>query len=235
PADYLAGFPWHPHRGIETVTYMIAGTVQHADSLGNSGTIGSGDVQWMTAGSGIIHQEMPQRYDGLMMGFQLWTNLPASHKMMTPRYREVKQQQIPTVELKEGARVKIVAGEVNGVKGPVRDVFVEPEYLSVALAPGAKFEHAIKRGHTTFAYVFEGSGYFDPGKWQRIRKENLVVYEDGDLVRITTADQAVQFLLVSGKPINEPVAWRGPIVMNTEEELERAFDEYRNGTFVKQS
>lgn len=235
PADYLAGFPWHPHRGIETVTYMIAGTVQHADSLGNKGTIGSGDIQWMTAGSGIIHQEMPQRYDGLMMGFQLWTNLPASHKMMAPRYREVKQEQIPTVELREGARVKIVSGEVNGVRGPVRDIVVEPEYFSVALAPDAEFEHLVKRGHTTFAYVFEGSGYFDPGKAQRIGKENLVVYEDGDLVRITTADQAIQFLLVSGKPINEPVAWRGPIVMNTEEELERAFDEYRNGTFVKQS
>lgn len=175
PADYLAGFPWHPHRGIETVTYMIAGTVQHADSLGNNGIIGSGDVQWMTAGSGIIHQEMPQRYDGLMTGFQLWTNLPASHKMMAPRYREVKQEQIPTVELRERARVKIVSGEVDGVKGPVRDIFVEPEYFSVGLAPSAEFEHLIKRGHTTFAYGFEGSGYFDPGKEQRLGKENLVV------------------------------------------------------------
>jgi redox-sensitive bicupin YhaK (pirin superfamily) len=234
PTDYLAGFPWHPHRGIETVTYMIEGTVDHGDSLGNKGTIGSGDIQWMTAGSGIIHQEMPQRYDGRMMGFQLWVNLPASHKMIAPRYREVMRKQIPSVALGDGADVKIVCGEIAGVHGPVHDIVVSPEYLRVALAPGAEFEHHVKRGHTAFAYVFEGSANFYAEDEWPIGKENTVVFDDGDRVRVTTAEQATQFLLVSGKPINEPVAWRGPIVMNTEEELARAFDEYRTGTFVKQ-
>jgi redox-sensitive bicupin YhaK (pirin superfamily) len=233
PADYLAGFPWHPHRGIETVTYMLKGTVAHEDSMGNKGTIDSGDVQWMTAGSGIIHQEMPQRYSGVMTGFQLWLNLPASHKMMTPRYRGVNRDQIPTVVLGDGTQVTILAGEVNGVKGPIQNIVAEPAYLHLTLESHAAFEHQVPRGHTVFAYVFEGSGYFDPGKEQRVGSEHLVVFDDGDRVSIATADQTMQGLLVSGKPINEPVAWRGPIVMNTEAELKQAFNEYRNGTFVK--
>jgi redox-sensitive bicupin YhaK (pirin superfamily) len=253
PGDYISGFPWHPHRGIETITYMLYGEIDHGDSMGNKGVIRSGDVQWMTAGSGIIHQEMPKgREDGLMWGFQLWANLPASHKMMQPRYREIERAEIPEQILDTGVRVKIIAGEVGGVKGPVRDIVTEPEYLDVSVPASGAFSHSIPRDHTVFAYVVEGSGYFEPRRdpyayemvgrnyfdlerGSAIGSENLVIYGEGDALSITAEKGGLRFLLVSGKPIGEPVAWYGPIVMNTQEELRIAFEEYRNGTFLKYS
>jgi quercetin 2,3-dioxygenase len=251
PSRYLRGFPWHPHRGIETITYVIRGNVEHGDSLGNRGDITSGEVQWMTAGSGIVHQEMPKGdAKGRMGGVQLWANLPASHKMMDPRYRDVKRSEIPEVSLEGGARVKIVAGRVDGVQGPVRDIVTDPEYLDVAVSKGATFTHPVPRGHTAFAYVVEGSAFFDPGRDPYARDEvglnyfdmerrcpcgpeTFVLYGEGGAVSIAAEDEPVRFLLVSGKPIGEPVAWYGPIVMNTPEEIRIAFDEYRRGTFIK--
>jgi len=233
PDDYIAGFPWHPHRGIETITYMLEGEVQHGDSLGNRGVIGMGDVQWMTAGSGIIHEEMPRRQEGLMAGFQLWANLPKSHKMMDPRYREVKSIDIPEVVLGDSATAKIVAGEVDGVRGPVQDVVTNPEYLDVFVNSHSEFNHTVESGHTVFAYVIDGKAYFDTDKNLAYEAKSVILYGDGDQVIVSTGDEPVQFLLVSGNPIREPVAWRGPIVMNTQEELQIAFDEYRQGTFIK--
>ena len=233
PEDYIAGFPWHPHRGIETVTYMLEGRVEHGDSMGNKGVIGPGDVQWMTAGSGIIHQEMPKGSNGHMGGFQLWVNLPSTHKMMEPRYREVKNQQIPEVLIDKGVTIRIISGEVNKQRGPVKDIVVDIEYLDVTIVPGTEFEHTIKKGYRVFAYVIEGSGYFDTEQKRNIGKEHLVIFKDGDDVKIAANDSVFRFLLISGKPLGEPVAWRGPIVMNTQEELQVAFDEYRNGTFIK--
>ena len=235
PNDYIAGFPWHPHRGIETITYMLHGKVEHGDSLGNGGAIEAGDVQWMTAGSGIIHQEMPQKdeKDPKLAGFQLWANLPASHKMMEPRYREVKKEQIPEVSINDKVKIKIVAGEINGVKGPVEDIFTEPEYFDVAMDPNSAFNHSIKEGNNVIAYIIEGEAYFDEDNETLVGAENLVIYRDGDQVLIRTTKKNVRFLLISGKPIKEPVAWRGPIVMNTDEELRIAFQEYQNGTFIK--
>ena len=233
PSKYLPGFPWHPHRGIETITYVLQGDVEHGDSMGNRGDITPGDVQWMTAGSGIVHQEMPKGdAQGRMGGFQLWANLPASHKMMDPRYREVKRREIPEVSVEGGAKVKIVCGRVNGVQGPVRDIVTDPEYLDVAVPKGARFTHPVKGGHTVFAYVVEGSAFFDTVR-DPYARETLVHYGEGDAVSIAAEKEAVRFLLVSGKPIGEPVAWYGPIVMNTSEEIRIAFDEYRNGTFIK--
>jgi hypothetical protein len=244
PEDYLAGFPWHPHRGIETITYVIEGTVEHGDSMGNTGVISSGDVQWMTAGSGIVHQEMPKgRADGHLWGFQLWANLPASHKMMKPRYRGIEARDIPEVALAEGGaaatdvrgggtRVKIICGEVEGVRGPVRDVVTEPEYIDVSLPPGASFARRVHRGYTAFAYVIEGAGTFQPNGDPHDH-ESLVIFDDGDELAVTAGDAGMRFLLVSGKPIGEPIAWWGPIVMNTQEELQLAFDEYDQGTFLK--
>ena len=250
PPDYLKGFPWHPHRGIETITYVIHGKVEHGDSMGNKGVIASGDVQWMTAGSGIIHQEMP-RGDaaGLMWGLQLWANLPASHKMMAPRYRGITAGEIPEITLKGDVRVKLICGEVGGVAGPVQDMVIEPAYLDVAVPPETTFIHAIKRGHKVLAYVLEGEAYFDPernaytheavatnyfdmGRKCACGAEDLILYGDGDTVVITTQDKPVRFLLVSGQPIGEPVAWYGPIVMNTQQELQSAFEEYQAGTFI---
>ncbi len=233
PDDYLAGFPWHPHRGIETVTYMLEGRVEHGDSMGNKGVIFPGDIQWMTAGSGIIHQEMPKGDNGHMWGFQLWVNLPSRHKMMEPRYREVKKEQIPEVSIGENVKIRVISGEIENTKGPVRDIVVDPEYLDVTIAPGAEFEHSIKKGYRGFAYVTEGSGYFDPDKRKLIDVEHLVIFKDGESVKITSGDKSLRFLLVSGKPLGEPVAWYGPIVMNTQEELDIAFEEYRKGTFIK--
>ncbi len=234
PEDYIAGFPWHPHRGIETVTYMLEGRVEHGDSMGNKGIIGAGDVQWMTAGSGIIHQEMPKGSNGRMGGFQLWVNLPSRHKMMDPRYREVKNEQIPEVIIDKGVTIKIISGEVNKKRGPVRDIVVDIEYLDITLENGTEFEHTIKKGYRVFAYVIEGSGYFDPEKKRNIGRENLVIFKDGNDVKIAANDRTLRFLVISGKPNGEPVAWGGPIVMNTQEELQFAFDEYRNGTFIKE-
>jgi hypothetical protein len=234
PEKYLAGFPWHPHRGIETITYMLDGSVAHGDSMGNKGVISPGDVQWMTAGSGIIHQEMPKGDKrGRMGGFQLWANLPASHKMMDPRYRGITSEEIPAVRLGSGGTVKVICGAVAGTAGPVRDIVTDPEYLDVSLPGKATFRHAVKKGHTLFAYVIEGRGRFDESG--RVMDEGtLVVFErEGTSVEISTDDEPVRLLLVSGKPLGEPVAWYGPIVMNTEEELRTAFDEYQRGTFIK--
>ncbi|HXS99364.1 MAG TPA: pirin family protein [Elusimicrobiota bacterium] len=252
PADYLAGFPWHPHRGIETITYVLSGDVEHGDSMGNRGIIGAGDVQWMTAGSGVIHQEMPKGdAEGRMLGFQLWANLPKTRKMMPPRYREVKSSDVPVVRTKEGATIRVICGRVHGAQGPVREIVTDPEYLDVEVPPGSFFAHAIKRGYTAFAYVFEGEGYFDRerdafkhdavganyfdmGRSSACGDGTVVLYdEDGEEVVITADQKAVRFLLVSGKPLREPVAWYGPIVMNTQEELRTAFEEFEAGTFVK--
>ena len=234
PADYLSGFPWHPHRGIETITYILHGRVEHGDSLGNKGVISSGDVQWMTAGSGIIHQEMPKgREDGLMWGFQLWANLPASHKMMEPRYRDIKGEQIPEIRLDNGVKIKLICGIVNNIRGSVQDIITDPEYLDVTVPSKTEFTHHVKAGYTVFAYVIEGEAYFDLKKERRIGVENLVIFEDGNEVKISTGGEGARFLLISGRPLGEPVAWRGPIVMNTQEELKIAFEEYERGTFLK--
>ncbi len=251
PADYRGGFPWHPHRGIETITYVLAGDVEHGDSLGNKGVISAGDVQWMTAGSGIIHQEMPKGdRDRRMAGFQLWSNLPARDKMMEPRYREVKAGDVPAAKRPDGVEVRVICGEVEGVRGPVREIVTDPEYLDVSLPAGRAFVHPVKPGHTVFAYVFEGEGFFDPSRDPFAREVagdryadlsssgtcaegTLVLYGPGESVQVTTEEKPVRFLLVSGRPLGEPVAWYGPVVMNTQDELRKAFQEYRDGTFVK--
>ena len=251
PKHYIKGFPWHPHRGIETITYVLGGEVEHGDSMGNNGIIRSGDVQWMTAGSGIIHQEMPKGdKKKVMLGFQLWANLPASHKMMVPRYRDVKSSQIPEVSLKEGVQVKILCGKVNGVQGPVRDIVTNPAYLDITVPAGTIFTQPITPGQNAFAYVIEGEGYFDPNRdpyahevigtnyfdFNRsclCRNETIVLYDDGEEVAVTAGKDGVRFLLISGKPIGEPVAWYGPIVMNTQEELKIAFEEFQSGSFIK--
>jgi redox-sensitive bicupin YhaK (pirin superfamily) len=233
PDDYIAGFPWHPHRGIETVTYMLGGMVEHGDSMGNTGVIGPGDLQWMTAGSGIIHQEMPQRTEGMLAGFQLWVNLPARQKMRAPRYRDIKAADPPVVKLGGGVSVKVIAGEMEGAKGPVRDIVVEPQYLDVTVPAGKEFAHPIRKGHTAFAYIIGGEGKFSPGAKEAVGPEHALLFGDGDSVSITALGAPLRFILVSGKPLNEPVAWGGPIVMNTQEELELAFEEYENGTFLK--
>ena len=236
PRDYMAGFPWHPHRGIETITYMLHGKIEHGDSLGNGGVIEAGDVQWMTAGSGIIHQEMPKKenHDTLLWGFQLWANLPASHKMMDPRYRDIKSSQIPETSLNDNkVTVKILCGEINGIKGPVQDIITDPEYLDVKISPQSEFIHHIKEGYNVIAYIIKGEGFFDEDKKELVKKETLVIYRDGDKIKISTENSEVRFLLISGKPLRESVAWRGPIVMNTDQELMVAFQEYQNGTFIK--
>jgi redox-sensitive bicupin YhaK (pirin superfamily) len=232
-AHYLKGFPWHPHRGIETITYMLGGSVEHGDSMGNKGLIGAGDVQWMTAGSGIIHQEMPKGDKaGYMGGFQLWANLPASHKMMHPRYRDVTSSQIPEVSLVPGVKIKIICGEVGGIKGPVHDIVTEPEYMDVTLSADAEFTHPAKPGHTVLAYIIDGRGYFDE-EGDLLSNGELAWYGSGGKITVSATDQSVRFLLISGRPIGEPVAWYGPIVMNTQEELQLAFEEYDSGTFIK--
>jgi hypothetical protein len=221
---------------METITYVLRGEVDHGDSLGNAGVIGPGDVQWMSAGSGIIHQEMPKgEADGAMYGFQLWANLPAANKMSDPRYRGIAAAEIPQVTDASGAIVRVIAGAVGGVEGPVRDVVTRPEYLDVALPAGASFTHPTPLGHTVFAYVFEGKGQFDENPRNVAAADrHLVEYEDGAFVTIAASEgEPVRFLLVSGKPIGEPIAWQGPIVMNTQEELETAFSELESNTFVK--
>jgi redox-sensitive bicupin YhaK (pirin superfamily) len=251
PAHYLKGFPWHPHRGIETITYVLDGRVEHGDSMGNKGVIKPGDVQWMTAGSGIIHQEMPKGdSQNLMGGFQLWANLPASHKMMDPRYRDVKSSQIPEVILENGAKIKIICGKVGKTEGPVRDIVIDPQYLDITVPPDTEFIHHTKKDHNVFAHVIEGRGYFCKEKnpftyevagenYFDIKRDafagngNLVLFDKGDEIVAITEKEPVRFLLISGKPIKEPVAWYGPIVMNTQEELRLAFEEYNNGTFIK--
>jgi len=235
PAKYAMGFPWHPHRGIETITYMLQGRVEHGDSLGNRGVIAPGDVQWMTAGSGIVHQEMPQGDEsGRMWGLQLWANLPAAHKMMDPRYRDITREQIPQVTLEGGAQVRVICGQVDGVRGPVQDVVIDPEYLDVTLPSGTGLSHRVPRGYTAFAYVLQGAARFEPGEQASlIGAERLVIWEDGDELSVVAGDRGTRFVLVSGQPLGEPIAWRGPIVMNTQQELALAFEEYRRGTFLK--
>ena len=243
PAEYLPGFPWHPHRGIETITYIIEGVVEHGDSMGNKGVISAGDVQWMTAGSGIIHQEMPKTSPtGTMWGFQFWANLPASRKMMPPRYRDVKASDIPEVSLDSGVKVKIVSGEINGVKGPVQDIIIDPELLDVTVPASTAFVHKVKSGHTLLVYVLDGEGFFeehhDKSSVDQTKglhsPETVILYKhEGNEFKASAGKKQLRFLLLSGKPLGEPVAWEGPIVMNTQEELRIAFEEYRNGTFIK--
>ena len=231
PAHFLKGFPWHPHRGIETITYVLRGDVEHGDSMGNRGVISSGDVQWMTAGSGIIHQEMPKGdSQGSMHGFQLWANLPARQKMMPPRYRGITAAQIPEVELPGGVRVKIIAGELNGVRGPMEEIVIDPEYLDCAVPPGVEFVHPTRPGYTAFIYVIDGAGVVNG---DTVRNRTLVLFGEGEELAARAGGQGLRFLLLTGKPLGEPVAWRGPIVMNTDEELKQAFLEFQQGTFVK--
>jgi quercetin 2,3-dioxygenase len=251
PEDYLKGFPWHPHRGIETITYILAGNVSHGDSLGNSGVLGAGDVQWMTAGSGILHQEMPHGDpSGRMHGFQLWANLPASLKMTPPRYQDVASKEIPVETDNDGTSVRIITGEFWGKRGPVDGIAAEPIYVDVSVPPGKRKTLKVDTSRHAFAYVFEGSGIFrdasepmavwtentDPAGTSRIgvaENRSLVLFDTGDEVTVQAGDAGIRFLLVSGRPLLEPVAWGGPIVMNTEEELRQAFAELHNGTFIK--
>ena len=233
PEEYIAGFPWHPHRGIETVTYMLDGRVEHEDSMGNKGIIGKGDIQWMTAGSGIVHQEMPQSDGSRMSGFQLWVNLPASKKMMAPRYQEIKAAQVPTLNLESGAIIKVIAGKFNDTKGPVEDIVADPIYFDVEVPANAEFDIDVHDDYTVFCYAFEGEANFDEERKQLIRKGQGALLRNGNCVKVTTGSSNVRFIMISGKPIKEPIAWRGPIVMNTDEELAVAFSEYRKGTFIK--
>ena len=244
PDDFLAGFPWHPHRGIETITYVLAGRVEHGDSLGNRGSLGAGDVQWMTAGSGIMHQEMPQGdAQGRMHGFQLWANLPASLKMTRPRYQDIAAADIPEIVDDDGTTVRVVCGEFWGKRGPVEGVAADPRYLDVFVPPGKKKQLAVERSRHAFAYVFAGSGTFrdasDPRPIKnelepsRVGNRSLILFDAGDEISVQAGDQGIRFLLISGKPIEEPVAWYGPIVMNTKAELQQAMSDLRDGTFIK--
>ena len=251
PQDYLAGFPWHPHRGIETITYVLTGTVEHGDSLGNRGRMGAGDVQWMTAGRGILHQEMPQGdADGRMHGFQLWANLPSSLKMTAPRYQDILAKDIPQVTEDDGTHVRVVCGEFWGQRGPVDGVAAEPRYLDVSVQPGKQVRLPVDRANHAFAYVFAGTGKFrdasqplgvpneisggvDSANAAETGNRSLVLFDRGDEVVVQAGDEGMRFLLISGKPIQEPVAWYGPIVMNTRDELQRAYDELREGTFIR--
>jgi redox-sensitive bicupin YhaK (pirin superfamily) len=249
PADYLPGFPWHPHRGIETITYVLAGSVSHGDSLGNSGTLGAGDVQWMTAGSGIMHQEMPRGDPrGRMHGFQLWANLPSSLKMTRPRYQDILAGDIPEITDDDGTAVRVVVGVCWGTRGPVEGVAADPRYLDVFVPPLKRKTIPVNWAHHAFAYVFEGSGTFrnasqpfgvltekddDSIVREQTGNRSLVVFDSGDEITVQAGDQGIRFLLVSGKPIEEPVAWYGPIVRNTEAELRRAVEDLQQGTFIK--
>ena len=234
PADYLAGFPMHPHRGIETVTYMLAGAVRHSDSLGNAGVIGAGDVQWMTAGGGIMHEEMPRPVDGQMAGFQLWVNLPARLKMTQPRYQEIASARIPEVERGDGSKVRVIAGTVDGIRGPVTEIAADPVYLDVTLPSDGLFAISVERGHAAFAYLFgdqAGQAAFEPDG-QMLRPLKMVVFADGDQIQVEAGGQGARFLLVSGKPLGEPIARYGPFVMNTAQEIQQALQDLRDGTFV---
>jgi redox-sensitive bicupin YhaK (pirin superfamily) len=251
PEDYLAGFPWHPHRGIETITYILSGNVEHSDSLGNQGVLAAGDVQWMTAGSGIIHQEMPRGdRDGKMHGFQLWANLPSSLKMTAPRYQDVQATDIPEVVDDDGTKIRVICGSIWGATGPVDGIAAEPEYLDVSVPPGKRKVLPVETTRHAFAYVFAGSGRFcnasapldvptegvgwsDTSLSEEADNRSLVLFDRGDEVSIQAGEKGIRFLLVSGKPLEEPVAWYGPIVMNTQEQLQQAFAEYKAGTFLK--
>ncbi len=251
PADYVAGFPWHPHRGIETITYVLAGEVAHGDSLGNKGRMGAGDVQWMTAGSGILHQEMPSGdAQGRMHGFQLWANLPASLKMTNPRYQDIPASAIPEVTEDDGARARIICGEFWGKKGPVEGVAADPRYVDISIPPGKRKRIQVETTRNAFAYVFAGAGAFQDASSPRAvltesavdpnatpvydaKNHSLVLFDRGDEIVVQAGPEGIRFLLVSGQPLEEPVAWRGPIVMNTEAELRQAWSELQNGTFIR--
>jgi len=251
PADYIKGFPWHPHRGIETITYVLAGTVEHGDSLGNKGSMGAGDVQWMTAGSGILHQEMPKGdAQGRMHGFQLWANLPASLKMTDPRYQDIPAAAIPEIIDDDGTHVRVICGEFWGKRGPVEGVAADPNYIDVSVAPGKKKRLKVDVTRNAFAYVFAGAGTFrdasapqavltesgiDPNEAPEYDAKNhsLVLFDRGDEIVVQAGPEGIRFLLVSGKPIEEPVAWYGPIVMNTQAELKQAMSELQDGKFIK--
>ena len=250
PEHYRTGFPWHPHRGIETITYVLAGTVDHGDSLGNQGTLAAGDVQWMTAGSGILHQEMPKGdADGRMHGFQLWANLPSSHKMTAPCYQDITAADVPEVTEDDGTRVRVVCGEFWGRRGPVEGVATDPRYLDVSVPPDTRRQIPVPRTHHVFAYVFAGSGTFRDASAPRAvltedasqpdakpayeaTNRSLVLFDAGDEVTVRSGEKGIRFLLISGPPLEEPVAWRGPIVMNTAEELRLAYQELTDGTFI---
>jgi redox-sensitive bicupin YhaK (pirin superfamily) len=251
PEDYMKGFPWHPHRGIETITYVLAGTVDHADTIGNKGTISSGDIQWMTAGRGILHQEMPKGDGrGRMHGFQLWANLPSSLKMTAPRYQEIKSPDIPEVIEDDGTKARIICGSFWGARGPVEGIAADPVYIDVSVPPGKRKKLAVETESNAFAYVFAGSGKFsnasdplavpteqvglqDTALPVEADNRSLILFDRGDEVIVQAGDEGIRFLLVSGRPLKEPVAWYGPIVMNTQEELQEAFRELRQGTFLK--
>ena len=233
PADYIKGFPMHPHRGIETVTYMIQGVVDHRDSIGNAGSIASGDVQWMTSGGGIMHEEMPRAGDDEMIGFQLWVNLPARLKMCRPRYQNIVADDIPQITGSDGVKIKLIAGELADIRGPVTEIEADPTYLDVTVPPDTIYQQPVEKGHTAFAYVFEGQGLFGhEGALKTIGHPRLVEFGDGDFVVIQTTDSHVRFLLIFGRPLNEPIARHGPFVMNTREEIQQALQDLRNGTFV---
>ncbi|MBI9049321.1 MAG: pirin family protein [Anaerolineaceae bacterium] len=228
----IAGFPTHPHRGIETVTYMLSGKVRHRDSLGNSGEITAGDVQWMTAGRGILHEEMPRRgEDNTIYGFQLWVNLPAAQKMGTPRYQEVKEAQIPQ-HIKDGNTIRVIAGEIDGVQGPVNEIAAQPLYMDVSMSPNSTFEHAVPSDHTCMAYVFSGSG---KSASQELHSPQMIIFEDGESVSFETQSEPMRFILIAGAPFNEPIVPYGPFVMNTREEIMQALDDLKKGTFVQDS
>lgn len=231
--DFIKGFPWHPHRGIETITYVLRGDVEHGDSLGNKGVISSGEVQWMTAGSGIIHQEMPKGDEkGELQGFQLWANLPASSKMMEPRYRGITGADIPVVTRQDGTIIRIIAGEVDGKRGPADDIIIDPVYLDCIVPPQTDFHFPTKQGYTVFTYCIGGTGSVNTTSFG---DGSLILYDDGDEIVLNSNDVSLRFLLCSGKPIREPIAWQGPIVMNTEEELAQAFAEISEDNFIKHS
>ncbi len=235
--DYLAGFPMHPHRGIETITYMLDGSVAHRDSLGNSGVIGAGDVQWMTAGSGILHEEMPKLGPRRLDGFQIWVNLPAKLKMTRPRYQDVPAASIPEVLRADGTRVRVVAGAVEGVQGAVKEIFAEPTYLDVALPAGARFEQPVTRGHTALLYVFQGEvhvGGAEASRGAGIPSPRLVILSDGDVVRVHAGAVPSRFLLLSAQPLRESAVRYGPFVMNTQQEIAQALADLRNGTFIRE-
>ncbi len=235
PEDYEAGFPLHPHRGIETVTYVLNGEVRHKDTLGNAGTIGAGDVQWMSAAGGLMHEEMPQVRPEGIAGFQLWVNMPAKLKMTPPRYQDIRADRIPEIRRADGTRIRVIAGAVEGIRGPVSDIAVDPVYLDIEVPARGGFSHPIPQGHTAFAYVFEGEGTFGrdaQGREAGIAATRLVLWGDGDQVTVATGNRPVRFLLISGKPLREPIARYGPFVMNTKEEIAQALDDLRRGTFV---
>lgn len=231
PDDYIAGFPWHPHRGIETITYMLEGSAEHADSIGNKGTIRKGEVQWMTAGNGIIHQEMPlPDKQGRMYGFQLWANLPASHKMIKPRYQDIKASQIPSVQAENGITVKLICGSYKGVKGPVQDIIIDPQFWDVGFPAGSSITLPAAAGYTCFIYCYEGSALIDA---HTVSNRQAVLFEDGDDIEVLAGKDGFRMLFLCGKPLNEPISWRGPIVMNTKEEIQTAFHELNTGSFIR--